>query len=78
MNAKQACNFLTTCIGECEADGYQQIDNVNDVRNPHSDQIVTPDEWFHDGGRTLWLKFGPDTFKVKVSKKRTFTLPPKG
>lgn len=62
VNVDMATRFLCGCIAEAEADGYQQMEDGNQVAD---DPCPIPDDWSHDGNVIL-LRFGKTTFRATV------------
>ena len=62
MKAQDVLDWIVTCIGECEADGYQQQE----------------EDYIHDLGVTygsvtcneIWIKVGEEEFRCTVRKLR--------
>ncbi len=67
MTANDALKFVAHCIGQAEAEGYQQFeDDTNNV--PDGD---TPEEyWIDHKEKTLELHFGDEVFIAKFAKKK--------
>lgn len=59
--------FLTKCVAEMEADGYQTWEGDDGEVS----EDAAPDDWGHNGPREMWFRFKDgETWIVKATKRR--------
>ncbi len=62
----KVANFIMRCMNEMEADGYQTWEG-DDGDVPDD---IAPDDWKHDGDKTIWINWGGQEYEVVIKKKR--------
>lgn len=62
MKPNQALDYVITCVGQAEADGHQQFEDVGEG---------IPDKVWVDGN-ILFLRFGREVFKLSCTKCRQY------
>jgi hypothetical protein len=61
----RAAEYIVRCIGEVQADGHQTWED-------HTGEVpdgLVPDDWGYNVAG-LWMRFGEETYRVKVSRVR--------
>lgn len=58
----QVADFITDCISQCEADGYQQNESL--------DGFVEPDD-IKLRGRSVYLRYGSKWYRATVNPARS-------
>ena len=62
MTNPDVLDFIVECIGEAEADGYQQCE-----------KLVAPDDWWHDGKHRISFNFAGQVFDATITRRNKLT-----
>lgn len=67
LKLSRITDFLTKCVSEMEADGYQTWEG-DDGEVPDG---IHPDDWGHNNAREMWFRFSDgETWVIKATKRR--------